>query len=132
MREIRVTINKETGELGVWNDGPGIEPKQHKSGKGLVPEVAFGEFMASTNFDDDTRQRFTGGRFGVGAKATNAWSKWFEVTTLHEASGMTYNQTWSVSVHTCIPRVARRVHPLGSHHITLPGMTIWSARARRW
>ena len=33
----------------------------HLTGKGLVPEVAFGEFMASTNFDDSTRQRFTGG-----------------------------------------------------------------------
>jgi len=65
MREIRVTIVKETGELGVWNDGPGIEPAMHKSGKGLVPEVAFGEFMASTNFDDDTRKRFTGGRYGA-------------------------------------------------------------------
>jgi hypothetical protein len=95
MREIRVYIDRVTGELGVWNDGPGIEPVMHKSGKGLVPEVAFGEFMASTNFDDDTRKRFTGGRFGVGAKATNAWSKWFRVTTKHAASGMVYNQTWS-------------------------------------
>jgi hypothetical protein len=95
MREIRVYIDRATGELGVWNDGPGIDPVMHKSGKGLIPEVAFGEFMASTNFDDDTRKRFTGGRFGVGAKATNAWSKWFRVTTKHAASGMVYNQTWS-------------------------------------
>lgn len=95
MREIKVSINGETGELEVWNDGPGIAPLPHKSGKGLVPEVAFGEFMASTNFDDNTRKRFTGGRFGVGAKATNAWSEWFEVSTLHAESGMTYRQTWS-------------------------------------
>jgi DNA gyrase/topoisomerase IV subunit B len=66
MREIRVRIDAATGELEVWNDGPGISPVPHKSGKGLVPEVAFGEFMASTNFDDNTRKRFTGGRFGVG------------------------------------------------------------------
>ena len=30
--------------LEVWNDGPGIAPLPHKSGKGLVPEVAFREF----------------------------------------------------------------------------------------
>eukprot|EP00961_Rhodomonas_salina_P253098 3420533-Rhodomonas_salina.2 len=51
--------------------------------------------MASTNFDDNTRKRFTGGRFGVGAKATNAWSDWFRVRTLHAASGLEYEQTWS-------------------------------------
>ena len=100
MREIRVRINGTTGELEVWNDGPGIEPVPHKSGRGLVPEVAFGEFMASTNFDDNTRKRFTGGRFGVGAKATNAWSTSFEVSTLHAESGMTYSQTWSQNMAT--------------------------------
>ena len=94
MREIRVVINKTTGELSVWNDGPGIDPVPHKSGKGLVPEVAFGEFMASTNFDDTTRKRFTGGRFGVGAKATNAWSKKFCVSTFHASTGKMYTQTW--------------------------------------
>jgi DNA topoisomerase-2 len=94
MREIRVTINRSTGELSVWNDGPGIDPAPHKSGKGLVPEVAFGEFMASTNFDDTTRKRFTGGRFGVGAKATNAWSKRFCVQTCHASTGKHYLQTW--------------------------------------
>ena len=94
MKEIRVTINRTTGELSVWNDGPGIDPIPHKSGKGLVPEVAFGEFMASTNFDDTTRKRFTGGRFGVGAKATNAWSKLFCVSTFHASTGKLYTQTW--------------------------------------
>jgi DNA gyrase/topoisomerase IV subunit B len=108
MREIRVFINRETGDLGVWNDGPGIEPVLHKSGKGLIPEVAFGEFMASTNFDDDTRKRFTGGRFGVGAKATNAWSRWFRVTTKHAASGMVYNQTWTDNMlHKTSPSVVK-------------------------
>eukprot|EP00960_Hanusia_phi_P074027 768137-Hanusia_phi.AAC.13 len=92
MREIRVNIDAATGKITVWNDGPGIEPVMHKSGKGLIPEVAFGEFMASTNFDDNTRQRFTGGRFGVGAKATNAWSKLFTVNTFHAKSGVEYEQ----------------------------------------
>ena len=141
MREIRVRIDAQTGELEVWNDGPGIAPVPHKSGKGLVPEVAFGEFMASTNFDDNTRKRFTGrrvldcgaawvcfccaasckschtavlspplsdstrvrvpgGRFGVGAKATNAWSTSFEVATLHAESGSTYSQTWTNNMAT--------------------------------
>ncbi|EKX44879.1 hypothetical protein GUITHDRAFT_139486 [Guillardia theta CCMP2712] len=107
MREIRVSIDAATGKITVWNDGPGIEPVMHKSGKGLIPEVAFGEFMASTNFDDNTRQRFTGGRFGVGAKATNAWSKEFTVKTFHAKSGVEYEQTWTDNMlHKTKPKVA--------------------------
>ena len=107
MSMIEVKINRKTGELSVWNDGPGIEPVPHKSGKGLVPEVAFGEFMASTNFDDNTRKRFTGGRFGVGAKATNAWSKSFCVRTFHAKSGLFYQQTWSDNMVRPAPRAQR-------------------------
>ena len=107
MSMIEVKINRKTGELSVWNDGPGIEPVPHKSGKGLVPEVAFGEFMASTNFDDNTRKRFTGGRFGVGAKATNAWSKSFCVRTFHGKSGLFYEQTWSDNMVRPAPRAPR-------------------------
>ena len=32
MSEIEVKIDAVTGELSVWNDGPGIEPVPHKSG----------------------------------------------------------------------------------------------------
>eukprot|EP00438_Fugacium_kawagutii_P031006 Skav224079 [mRNA] locus=scaffold942:148738:150495:+ [translate_table: standard] len=43
----------------------------------FVPTMVFGEFMSGENFDD-SGIRFTGGRNGIGAKATNVFSKVFE------------------------------------------------------
>ena len=37
--EIQFNSFTITGKITVWNDGPGIEPVMHKSGKGLIPEV---------------------------------------------------------------------------------------------
>lgn len=39
-----------------------------------IPSVIFGHFNAGSNFSDETKGRVTGGRFGIGAKATNVFS----------------------------------------------------------
>ena len=75
---IKVAI-LENGEITVSNDGATV-PIQKQDGTGLwKPTVVFSKFLSGSNFDD-TESRFTGGRNGIGIKATNTWSTYFEVT----------------------------------------------------
>ncbi|CAJ1349077.1 unnamed protein product, partial [Effrenium voratum] len=76
MSEIRVEVDRKEGVISVWNNGGAIPVAVHKSGL-YVPTMVFGEFMSGSNFDD-SGVRFTGGRNGVGAKATNVFSSFFE------------------------------------------------------
>jgi DNA gyrase/topoisomerase IV subunit B len=75
---IKVTVNANTGEITVWNNGKGIDVEIHKEQGIYVPELIFGKLLTSTNYDD-TEQRLTGGRNGYGAKLTNVYSKKFTV-----------------------------------------------------
>ncbi|CAE7200843.1 TOP2 [Symbiodinium microadriaticum] len=76
MSEIRVDVNAKAGRISISNDGGPIPIEKHESGH-YVPTLVFGEFLSGDNFND-TKVRFTGGRNGVGAKATNAFSRSFE------------------------------------------------------
>jgi DNA topoisomerase-2 len=90
MTKIKVTVNKENGEISIWNDGLFIpieltefEYKNHKTKEVTIDkcypaETYFGDFKSSTNYND-TEQRKTSGRNGIGAKATVCFSKSFEV-----------------------------------------------------
>ena len=53
--------------------------------------MVFGEFMSGENFDD-SGVRFTGGRNGIGAKATNVFSAAFEVTVEDPKTGRRFFQ----------------------------------------
>eukprot|EP00439_Symbiodinium_sp_Y106_P000878 s6383_g1.t1 len=76
MSEIRVDVNAQAGRICISNDGGPIPIEKHEPL--AVPSLVFGEFLSGDNFND-TKVRFTGGRNGVGAKATNAFSRSFEV-----------------------------------------------------
>jgi len=90
MRKIEVSVNLVTGEISVLNDGDWILAEQrtykytdYRTGKTtedvLYPaEIFFGEMLAGTNFDD-TQERKTSGKNGMGAKATNVFSTSFIV-----------------------------------------------------
>jgi len=90
MRKIEVTIS-DIGEITVFNDGSAIPVEIHKELKKYVPEIIFGEFHTSSNYDD-TEARTVGGLNGYGAKLTNAFSTKF---TIDICDG-THNfiQTW--------------------------------------
>jgi len=92
LSEIRVDVNAKTGEISVWNDGGAIPVEIHESGL-YVPSMVFGEFMSGENFND-TGIRFTGGRNGIGAKATNVFSKSFEVTVDDPGTQQRFYQRW--------------------------------------
>jgi DNA topoisomerase-2 len=97
-KEIHVTVNKDTGMLGVWNDGKPI-PFDNFVDKGKQtnepkPEVIFGSLLTSTNYDDSEKRK-TSGRNGYGGKLTNIFSEMFQISLFNPTFKGIYKQTWT-------------------------------------
>ena len=100
LTKIKVDINKETGEISVWNDGQTIEIAIDEKLKIYNPEMIFGRLLTSSNYDD-TEQRETSGRNGYGAKLTNVFSKSFEIKMFDNYTKQQYVQTWKNNMSEC-------------------------------
>lgn len=106
VKNIKVTIEKDTGYIEVWNDGDGIDVVLHPEHNVFVPELIFGHMLTGTNYDDDA-ERLIGGQNGIGAKACNIFSKEFIVTTIDHARSRMYNQTFQDNMSkACDPVVS--------------------------
>uniref|UniRef100_A0A6C0B025 DNA topoisomerase (ATP-hydrolyzing) n=1 Tax=viral metagenome TaxID=1070528 RepID=A0A6C0B025_9ZZZZ len=88
MKKIEVTI--ADGEISIFNDSA-IPVEIHKELGKYVPEIIFGEFHTSSNYDD-TEARTVGGLNGYGAKLTNAFSTKFVVDICD--GKFNFIQTW--------------------------------------
>lgn len=105
VKKILISINKSNGEISVWNDGYCIpvhkeeyeytDPRtKHKSVEDLYPaEVFFGDMFSGTNYDDK-EVRKTSGRNGMGAKATNVFSKQFKVECANPDDKKVFSQVY--------------------------------------
>lgn len=90
-KTIKVTINKETNTISVFNDGNGIPVVKItvqlvKDGPDVdmyVPELIFGHLLTGSNYKDDTRNKTVGGKNGYGAKLANIFSDSFIVETVY-------------------------------------------------
>ncbi len=75
---------REDGSISVYNNGRGFDLSQKSTtidGQSVWgPELCAGHMLTSTNYDD-TVSRTTGGLNGIGMKATNIFSKRFELET---------------------------------------------------
>ncbi|OCK79238.1 type II DNA topoisomerase [Lepidopterella palustris CBS 459.81] len=94
MNEIKVTIDRESGEISVRNNGKGIPIEIHKQHGIYVPEMIFGNLLTSSNYDDD-QAKVTGGRNGYGAKLCNVFSTEFTIETADSKNQKKYKQTWT-------------------------------------
>ena len=81
VKNIMVSINKDTGLTSVYNDGDGIDVTKHKTYKVFVPSLIFGELLTSSNYNKK-EDKVTGGKNGYGAKLTNIFSKTFTIATV--------------------------------------------------
>ena len=79
LNEIKVTLNLDTSEISIWDNG-GIPVEKHPVHKEWIPEMIFSNLKAGSNFDD-TEQRTVAGTNGVGSTLTNIFSKKFLVST---------------------------------------------------
>lgn len=65
-KNIKITVDHNS--FTVFNDGDnGIPVEKHPKFNTYVPSMIFGELLTSSNYDD-TKQRTTGGRNGLGSK----------------------------------------------------------------
>jgi DNA topoisomerase II len=81
LKNIKVTLDKETGAISVWNDGSGIDVEIHDETKVYAPELIFGHLLTSGNYDK-SEKKVTGGKNGFGAKLANIFSTKFIVETV--------------------------------------------------
>ncbi|KAI4159830.1 MAG: hypothetical protein LQ342_006248 [Letrouitia transgressa] len=94
MDSIKVTVDREKGEISVWNNGRGIPIEIHEKEQIYIPEMIFGHLLTSSNYDDD-EQKITGGRNGYGAKLCNVFSTSFTLDTADSKTKLRYKQTWT-------------------------------------
>lgn len=92
-----VDMPRDGKTVTFWNDGAGIPIRKSDapSSAGVyIPELIFGHLLTSSNYDD-TEERFTSGRNGVGVKLCNVFSKKFTVEISDMSEGKVYTQTWT-------------------------------------
>lgn len=95
VKNIKVSIDKTTGTITIFNDGNGIDIKKHGSyGNLWVPELIFGELLTSTNYDKG-EEKIWGGKNGYGSKLANIFSKEFIVETVDHYSKKIYTQKFT-------------------------------------
>jgi len=95
MSILKVCIDKKS--VSVHNDGCTIPIEKHDVEKCYVPELIFGHLLAGENFDD-SEQRTGAGRNGIGSKATNIFSKKFDIEITDGKKK--YKQTWENNMST--------------------------------
>lgn len=91
---INVNINRESGLIEVFNNGPGVEVELHKEKNIYIPELIFGNLFTSSNYDD-TKERDWVGTNGLGSKAVSIFSKKFIVETVDSKNEKKYIQEFS-------------------------------------
>jgi DNA topoisomerase-2 len=91
-----IEITYTADEITITNSATSIEIYETETRDGrrmYSPQMIFGEFMTSSNFDL-TKDSITGGVFGTGAKGVNAFSERFEIETYDPKSDRLYWQQW--------------------------------------
>jgi DNA topoisomerase-2 len=85
--EIELTPTK----IILKNSGLAMDTSIHKVEGIPVPQLVFGEFLSGSSFKEE---RHDAGVNGIGAKAANVMSKYFEVQIDNAYQKVTYNQIW--------------------------------------
>lgn len=88
--EIKVEIEKE--KISVYNEGKHIPIERHPEYKNIyVPQMIFGELLTGSNYNDEVERKLCG-RNGIGAKATNIFSKKFIIEVGDPINKLKYKQ----------------------------------------
>ena len=94
--QIEITMNKQT--ISVKNYGLPIPLDIHPEQKIHLPQMIFGTLKTSSNYDIERHQI---GVNGLGAKATNIFSKSFEVYIENSITKKSYRQLWQDNMLIC-------------------------------
>ena len=91
--KIKVTIDPDTGETSIWNDGDIIPIEMHDVEKCYNHTLIFGCLLTGSNYNDE-EERHTAGRNGLGIKLCNIFSKKFTVQGCDPKNKKLFTQTW--------------------------------------
>lgn len=94
VKNIKITIEKDTGYIEIYNDGDGVEIEHHKTLGIYVPEMIFGNLLTSANYNKN-EEKIVGGKNGVGAKIANIFAKEFIVETVDHRQKKIYTQRFA-------------------------------------
>lgn len=94
VKEIKVSIDRETGEISVYNDGDGIDVNYNDKYEMYDPELIFGNMLTSSNYTENEKLNI-GGQNGIGSKACNIFSKFFSIETVDAKRKKKYRQVWT-------------------------------------
>jgi DNA topoisomerase-2 len=95
---IDVYVDSQTGTIEVKNNGTSVPVEFHKDEEMYVPELIFGNLLTSGNYDDN-EERLVGGCNGLGAKAANIYSDWFDVEIQDTVRHKKYYQRFSNNMY---------------------------------
>lgn len=56
MTTIKVSVDKETNTISIYNDGDGIPVAIHPEYNVYIPSMIFGQLLSGTNFDDNSKK----------------------------------------------------------------------------
>jgi len=104
MNEIHVTLHEggcSPARITISNNKC-VPVVMHPKENVYVPELIFGHLLTSSNYDD-SKDRYTGGRNGYGAKLTNIFSSEFKVTSCDPENQVEYTQVWRNNMSVCEP-----------------------------
>ena len=90
---VEISVLQAEGRLVVKNNGDSVPVVLHPEHDMYVPELVFGHLLTSSNYDD-TQQRTTGGRNGMGGKLACVFAREFRVHAADHHRGLQMTLTW--------------------------------------
>ena len=91
VKNIDISVDKETGIITMRNGGNGIDIAKHPEKKWWIPEMIFGRLRTSTNYDKK-QKKIVGGKNGFGFKLVLIYAKWGEIETVDHIRKLKYTQ----------------------------------------
>jgi len=107
VRNIEITVDKESGVITMYNDGNGVDVAKHPENKLWIPEMIFGHLRTSTNYDKNEK-KIVGGKNGFGFKLVLIYAKWGEIETVDHIRKKKYTQRFENNLtKICKPSVSK-------------------------
>ena len=128
VRNIEITVNKETGRITMFNDGNGIDVEKHPETKLWIPEMIFGHLRTSTNYNKKEK-KVVGGKNGFGFKLVLIYAKEGTIETYDHIRKKKYTQNFSDNLSVIEDPVIRKLpgkkntpytKAVSYTHLTLP------------
>ena len=107
VKNIDITVDKNTGIITMRNGGNGIDVAKHPEKKWWIPEMIFGRLRTSTNYDKK-QKKIVGGKNGFGFKLVLIYAKWGEIETVDHIRKLKYTQKFKNNLKTlCKPEITK-------------------------